>query len=191
MLAKRQWNITTKIYPDSPNVYLSNSILCVQFGWDAEAVDVLHCSFFLWEISHISIKSSPNCDIILQVSSYRWVLTLFSSPTGILLMKCTKVESWPSTIFDFSNFTDSLNWCLYCAEQSQIHPHTSFKSWVKSCEGVSDIVANVWWGTTWVVHCDNETHLVAHLLLCQTFPHNSLSNFCGMFMDVCKIAVRK
>lgn len=152
---------------------------------------MLHCPFFLWEIGHISIKSSLNCDNFVQLSSYRSVLTFFSSPTGSLLMRCTYVKFWLNKIFDFCKFTDSLKRHSGCAEQSYIHSHTSHKSWVKSCEGMPDMVANVWWRSAWVVHCDSETHLVTLQLLCQTFPHNSLSNFCGMFMDVYKVAVHK
>lgn len=126
MQIKWQWNITTKSYTDSPNVYLSNDIHSMQFGWYANAVDVLHCSFFLWGIGHISIKSLPNCDIFAQVSSYRWILTFFSSPTGSLLMRCTKVESWPSTMFYFFLFLQTaLNyvWTLHSSPKYiHIHP---------------------------------------------------------------------
>lgn len=181
----------SKLQLDSPYLYLSNGICYVQFGWNMVDVKVLHCLFFLWEIDHISIRSYPSCGISVQLSWYSWVLLLFSSATVSSLMRCTHVELWLNRIFHFWYFIDNLKSHSTYAEQSQILPHTLHKSWIKSCEGISNMVANMWWRSTWVVLCGSESHLVALLLVCQTLPHNSVSNFCGMFMDVYKIAVHK
>lgn len=120
----------------------------------------------------------------MHLPRWSWVLAFLSSATGSLLMRCTHVELWPNIIFEFWVFTDNLKSHSICAEQSQIHPHTPHRFWIKSCEGISNMVANMWWSSTWIGHCGSESHLVALLLVCQTLPHNSVSNFCGMFMDV-------
>lgn len=143
MLCRWIKNNTVKIDPDRPFKDLSGSILYEHFGWDLNDEEQLHCSFFLWEIAHISTKSLSNCDISLQLSTNRWVLTFFSLHWEQLLMKCTHIDFGLTTIFEYLNFVFCFKWHSTYAQLPYIHPRTSHKIWTMSCEETSDIVAEV------------------------------------------------
>lgn len=143
MLCKRISNITAKICPDTPFWYLCNGVPCVGFGWDLCGVELIHCSFFLWENAHISTRSWSNCDISLQLYLHTWGVTFPSLHSWKLLMRCTHVKFWQNTIFDFKNFVSCSKRPSRYAQLPYIHPWISHKFLKMSCEIKYDIVVEV------------------------------------------------